>query len=129
MLWVHQLIALSRKIFTKTDIVEFQQKNQQAAVQTIMDVKRPFTAKNKTIMEACFILGYQSKIIDFIFIFFIFLYLYFILSVHFFLSLTSVGYLNKLHVCFQLLQCVHPIAKQYTIAQELTLGYPKVERK
>lgn len=40
------------------------------------------------------------------------------LSIHFFLSLTSVGNLNKLHVCFPPVRCVQPIAKQYTIAQE-----------
>lgn len=40
------------------------------------------------------------------------------LSIHFFLSLTSVGNLNKLHACFPPERCLQPIAKQYIIEQE-----------
>ncbi|XP_052680929.1 uncharacterized protein LOC128161649 [Crassostrea angulata] len=39
--------------FRKTDIVHLQQNDQPATLPTIIEVKCPFTAKDKTIMEAC----------------------------------------------------------------------------
>lgn len=50
--------------FHKTDIVHLQQNDQPATLPTIIEVKCPFTAKDKTIMEACssvkdFFLGSQ----------------------------------------------------------------------
>lgn len=44
--WVHHLMALSKEIF-------IQQNDQPATLPTIIEVKCPFTAKDKTIMEAC----------------------------------------------------------------------------
>lgn len=39
--------------FHKTDIVHLQQNDQPATLPAIIEVKCPFTAKDKTIMEAC----------------------------------------------------------------------------
>lgn len=39
--------------FRKTDIVHLQQNDQPATLPTIIEVKCPFTAKDKTIMEVC----------------------------------------------------------------------------
>lgn len=59
-IWLHESDVLGASPdgfvqgdFHKTDIVHLQQNDQPATLPTIIEVKCPFTAKDKTIMEAC----------------------------------------------------------------------------
>ncbi|XP_052695674.1 kinase D-interacting substrate of 220 kDa-like [Crassostrea angulata] len=59
-IWLHESGVLGassdgfvQRDFYKTDIVHLQQNNQPAALPAILEVKCPFKAKGKTIMEAC----------------------------------------------------------------------------